>query len=221
MKLHNQSINLLIEFIIGAIKETPKRSSVEVGAFFMNHGIIISNSVDGIIDYYPGDIADIALTKLNGTKGLKNALEDFLTERYFIGKDENLEDAVTHLNNILNLDGYYINEDAGEYKIRKLPKNKNKTKTDFTHSEDYTSVTKNGKTYSLTPSQRLIMQYLHEAYISGNKFLSKTHLLRKLDQDRDIITSNNKLIKIFQKNENAYQDLIIKGNKKGTYALNI
>ena len=53
MKLHNQSINLLIEFIIGIIKETPERSSVEVGAFFMNHGIVISNSVDGIIDYYP------------------------------------------------------------------------------------------------------------------------------------------------------------------------
>ena len=89
------------------------------------------------------------------------------------------------------------------------------------HSEDYASVTLLGKTFTLTPSQRIAIRILHEAYLSGNPQLSIKYICEKLDEERDVITSTRKLSKIFQDNMDAYRHLVIQGKIKGTLAINL
>jgi len=84
----------------------------------------------------------------------------------------------------------------------------------FTHSEDYRSVTLQGKPYTLTTSQAAIVQMLHEELQHGTPELGQAYILERLG------TPNSRLRDTF-KGPELWGKLIVRGKKRGTYRLNL
>lgn len=84
---------------------------------------------------------------------------------------------------------------------------------DFNHSEDYRSVAFHGGTYTLTSRQAQVVQLLHEAQQRGQA-LSQDYILEKLE------TPASRLRDTF-KESGLWGTLIVRGEKRGMYRLNV
>jgi len=102
-----------------------------------------------------------------------------------------------------------------ETKKEKEMKITNENITQFTHSDDYSSVCIRGKHYALTENQANVIKILHENHEKGNPNLRQTYILKQTD-----IWSIN-LARAFQRNNKAFKDLIVADGPKGTVRLNI
>lgn len=85
----------------------------------------------------------------------------------------------------------------------------------FKHSEDYSSVSLNGKPFTLTPRQAQVIQLLHAAYENGTPEIGSQFILEKIE------SPNSRLRDTFKSNPDAWKTLIKAGAKKGTVRLNI
>jgi len=86
--------------------------------------------------------------------------------------------------------------------------------TVFAPSDDYRSATFRGKSYSFTSRQAQVVEMLHEAYLNGTPELGKDHILEKLG------SPNSRLRDTFKKHP-AWNSLIVSGEKRGAYRLNL
>jgi hypothetical protein len=85
----------------------------------------------------------------------------------------------------------------------------------FTHSEDYRSVTVRGKPFSLTSRQAQMIEILRDAHANGNPDISIASILERLE------TPNARWQDTFRSNPNARKALIRTGPHKGTLRLNL
>jgi hypothetical protein len=86
---------------------------------------------------------------------------------------------------------------------------------EFTHSEDYRSVTVRGQNFTLTSRQAQVIQILDENRRNGTPEVGKDYLLEKLE------TPNSRLRDSFKSNLPAWKILVKVGTKKGTFRLNV
>jgi hypothetical protein len=86
---------------------------------------------------------------------------------------------------------------------------------DFTHQEDYRSVTLRGQTYTLTSRQAQVVEILHRAYLDEKPDVAIDYILEKLG------TQNSRWQDTFKRNPEARKALIRKGERKGTLRLNL
>jgi hypothetical protein len=85
----------------------------------------------------------------------------------------------------------------------------------FRYSPDYRSVSLRGQSFSLTVRQAEIIQILHNEWKSNAPDVSGHYILAKLETD------SSRLIDSFRSNKEAYKALVRKGEKRGTYRLNL
>jgi hypothetical protein len=86
---------------------------------------------------------------------------------------------------------------------------------EFTHSEDYASVVMpDGQKFALTRDQGDVIKMLHEAWISGNPWVSKKRILEMLKRE------TSRLQDIFRSTPGAWKALI-KSGRRGVYRLNL
>jgi hypothetical protein len=84
----------------------------------------------------------------------------------------------------------------------------------FQHSPDYRSITFAGENCTLTRNQSLVVETLHEAYLKGLPEVGKDLLLQKVE-------STNVRLRDTFKNSPLWRRLIVRGEKRGTYRLNL
>ena len=89
------------------------------------------------------------------------------------------------------------------------------------HSEDFRSLIFKEKPYTLTESQSIVIRYLYENFLQGTKQLKSDTVISHLEETRGTKTSNTRLVHVFQKNKQAYKDLISIGSINGTVKINI
>ncbi|MBD3343286.1 MAG: hypothetical protein GF353_29590 [Candidatus Lokiarchaeota archaeon] len=93
-------------------------------------------------------------------------------------------------------------------------KEKKRVEADFRHSMDFRSVNYKGKLHTFTERQAHVVQMLYEEFINGTPELGVQTILVNLD------SPNSRLQDTFRDHE-AWGELIIPGDKKGTVRLNI
>lgn len=85
---------------------------------------------------------------------------------------------------------------------------------DFRHSDDYASVSVHGRHFSFTQPQAKAISILHEAYTKGLPDVQQRRILSELDSYaaslRDVF-----------KRSGAWQTLVVAGERRGTYRLNL
>ena len=86
--------------------------------------------------------------------------------------------------------------------------------TDFAHSDDYRSIRWNNAPHQLTTQQAQIVQMLHGAHKDGLPALSQDYMLERLG------VPNSRLRDSFKRSR-LWNTLIVRGQKKGTYRLNL
>jgi hypothetical protein len=84
----------------------------------------------------------------------------------------------------------------------------------FTHSDDYRSIRFNGKNHTVTHNQGEIIRILHEAFQRGTPCIGKAKLL-------DAVRSETSRVQDFFRGSPLWKTLVIGGNRKGTYRLNL
>lgn len=84
----------------------------------------------------------------------------------------------------------------------------------FHHSPDYASGRLGAKEFTLSPSQRVVIRELHEAWRKGTPDLSHSYLLEKLE------TNTSRLRDTFKSNQDAWNTLIV-SKRKGTVRLTL
>jgi hypothetical protein len=84
----------------------------------------------------------------------------------------------------------------------------------FSHSPDFRSVFYKGVKYSFTPAQAACVKILCEQYRNNTPEVSSDYILAEID------CCSQKLSDLFKKSH-AWGQLIIPGNTRGTYRLNI
>jgi hypothetical protein len=87
------------------------------------------------------------------------------------------------------------------------------TKSNFSPSNDYRTVTLGDKMYALTPGQARIVQILHEAYKSGKPNVSIYSIMEQ--------TPDSRWQDTFKRNPDAQKALIRMGATKGSLRLNL
>jgi hypothetical protein len=85
---------------------------------------------------------------------------------------------------------------------------------DFRYSDDFRTVTHNGREYHLTTSQSRVVEKLWEAYKNKTPEVHQATLLEKLE-------IYSKRIRDVFKNSPALNCLIVRGETKGTFRLNL
>ena len=85
---------------------------------------------------------------------------------------------------------------------------------DFRHSPDFRSVTLKGNYYTLTSLEAQVVQILYEQYLNGTPDVGKDYILEELG------AKSKNMRDVFQSCK-GWQNLIKKGERKGTYRLNI
>ncbi len=85
---------------------------------------------------------------------------------------------------------------------------------DFRHSSDFRSVSLRGEQFSLTPRQAQAIQILWEAHNNGSSEVGQHYILEKLD------SPSSRLRDTFR-NSPAWRKLVVPGNTKGTFRLNM
>ena len=86
---------------------------------------------------------------------------------------------------------------------------------EFEYSPDYSSVSLRGKKFTLTPMQRHAVKILHEAWEKGRPEVGVNYILVELE------SGAHRLIDIFKSNKEAYRALMRKGERRGSYRLNL
>lgn len=86
--------------------------------------------------------------------------------------------------------------------------------TDFEHSADFCSVSLRGKRYTLTKTQAAIARLLFDHYERGVPELGQDYMLEEVD-------SRARRLRDVFRNSSTWGDLIVPGEKKGTFRLNI
>ena len=86
--------------------------------------------------------------------------------------------------------------------------------TAFAHSPDFRSVLTGGKQYSFTTAQAACIQILYEQWKKNTPGISGQYILLTIGYD------SQRLSDLFKKHP-AWGQLIISGNTRGTYRLNI
>jgi hypothetical protein len=86
---------------------------------------------------------------------------------------------------------------------------------EFTHSDDYRSVTVRGQNFTLTSRQAQVIQILDENRRNGLPDVGKDYLLEKLE------TPSSRLRDSFKSNLPAWKVLVKTGTKRGTVRLNV
>lgn len=89
-----------------------------------------------------------------------------------------------------------------------------KSEPSFSYSNDFRSVNWKGEAFTFTSRQAQIVQILFEAYSGGTPDVGKDYILESLG------SSSSRLRDSFRKSK-AWKTLIVKGEKQGTYRLNI
>jgi hypothetical protein len=84
----------------------------------------------------------------------------------------------------------------------------------FTHSIDYRSIRINGQTHALTLNQATIIKILHEAHQRGTPWVGKAELLAAVESETSRVQDSFKRSPL-------WQTLVISGERKGTYGLNL
>jgi hypothetical protein len=84
----------------------------------------------------------------------------------------------------------------------------------FTHSDDYLNITFHGQSYTLTENQAIIIKFLHEAYKQGSLVVHKDRLLT-------VVNSRTSEVRGFFRNSPLWNHLIIQGERRSTYRLNL
>ena len=85
---------------------------------------------------------------------------------------------------------------------------------EFKHSPDYCSVIFKGRHYTFTSHAAQAVHLLHEQYLNGTPEVGKDYILEELG------TPSKRLRDIFQCCP-CWKELIVPGEKKGTYRLNL
>ena len=103
---------------------------------------------------------------------------------------------------------------------------KEKTATDrklkggFSHNETYRSVSLNGRSFSLTPNQAIVVETLHFAWKEALPDVSLEQIADRIGRRRQA-RKNLRLRDIFKGNRATLDALIATGGSKGTYRINI
>lgn len=84
----------------------------------------------------------------------------------------------------------------------------------FQPSTDYRSILWRGTPYTLTPNQATIVRRLHEAHLAGTPALGKEALL-------DAIQAETSRVRDSFKGSTLLDTLVVRGDRRGTYKLNI
>ena len=125
MKISPKSISPLARFITGDIEQTPYLTGIKLVELFNEHGS------DDVYKYGEGTFpsrwmyVEQKLETINGSDNLKAVLEDLIDDRFYIGKEEDLDAAVKYLNDIIKFDGYQAERVGLIYKIISLQLNQN------------------------------------------------------------------------------------------------
>jgi hypothetical protein len=104
---------------------------------------------------------------------------------------------------------------AKHLESRRIPPSPIKTDNAFEHSPDYRSIKLDGIPYSLTGMQAQVVQILHNAWNNGTLELSQAYILEKMG------SKSSKLKDIFRSRRDDMVKIVVKGNTKGSYRLNI
>ena len=84
----------------------------------------------------------------------------------------------------------------------------------FTRSPDYRSVNLHGRQFFLTPLQAHVVRILHESFLRGSPDIGQHTLLEEIE------STQKRLSHVFRRSD-AWGELIVRGNTKGTVRLNI
>ena len=84
----------------------------------------------------------------------------------------------------------------------------------FRHSDDFRSINKDGREFTLTPNQAHVVQMLFEAWENKTPDLGQAHIIEEVSPD----TSTKRLRDLFKTNLAAWKELI-ETVKKGTFRL--
>jgi len=85
---------------------------------------------------------------------------------------------------------------------------------EFNHSDDYRSLSFEGKSHLLTHNQAIIVRILHEEYLQGLPEVSTTKLLRGIESETSRVRDSFK-------NSPLWGTLVKRGSKKGFYRLSL
>ena len=85
----------------------------------------------------------------------------------------------------------------------------------FKHSQDFRSINKNGKKFTLTPKQTQVIQILFKAQERKTPEMSQPYIIEEVSPD----TSTRRVRDLFKNNIAAWKALIEQGSKKGTIRL--
>jgi len=95
-----------------------------------------------------------------------------------------------------------------ETKTDVLPKN-------FSHSPDFSSVTKDGKTFYLSQSQRIFIEELYNACKNGSPGVGKDYLMERVG-----VSDNTRPQDLFKGDKDTWESLV-RSPRQGIFELNI
>ena len=90
---------------------------------------------------------------------------------------------------------------------------------EFEHSDDYTSVTLRGLTWTITPLQAQMIQILHEAHESGRPDVRTDYILVEIGTENR--AKDSRWQDTWKSNPQARKALIKLGARKGALRLNL
>ena len=88
-------------------------------------------------------------------------------------------------------------------------------RTQAAHNEDFHTVHWFGTEYHFTHTQAACVKALWQAWLDGTPEVSGQTILEAAD------SSSNRLSQVFGRNQPAWRTMIVRGEKKGTYRLNV
>jgi len=91
------------------------------------------------------------------------------------------------------------------------------TQAHFSYFVDFRNVRKNDKQFKLTTKQAGVIEVLYEAYVNQTPDVGQEHIRDRIGSAANVF----RLRDVFRNNEEAYKELIVPGERKGTYRLNI
>lgn len=86
---------------------------------------------------------------------------------------------------------------------------------DFAHTEDFLTVYKNGVKHELTTNESRVAQYYFEKHESGTPEVNQSKTLEELS------IGCKRIKDVFKNHEAAFKALFVRGERKGSYRLNI
>jgi len=124
LEISKKSISPLARFITGDIEQTPPLTGPKLVELFNLYG---SNDVYKYKGNFPSRwlYVEEKLKDINNTDHLRGVLEELIDDRFYSGKEEDLETAVRYLNDIIKFDGYQADRVGLTYKIISIDPDEN------------------------------------------------------------------------------------------------